>query len=224
MCDLLIKFPTRARPDKFRTQFERYNNMLSGNFDINFIISMDNDDDKMNNNLIKSWLNSLSSDRIKVFYYYGDSKTKVEAINADVNKHLNFKVLLLASEDMRPMEKGYDNVIMNDMQKYYPKMDGALHYNDGRVGQRLNTLSIMGITMYMGFGYIYHPAYSSLWCDNEFHDVTKAMNKSTYIDRCIIKHEWVDYTGKDDLHKRNEKFYTEDQRIYLTRRRKGFPR
>ena len=222
--DILIKFPTRGRPQKFREQFGRYYQMLSNQIDTQFVISMDVDDTTMNNPQMKRFLDGHNNQRKIVHYHYGLSRTKIQAINADMDKYPEYKIVLLASDDMMPVEHGYDKIIYDDMMKYYLDLDGVLHYNDGRVGKRLNTLSIMGIKMYERFGYIYHPAYTSLWCDNEFDDVTRALNKSTYIDRCIIKHEWVQFTGRDALHKKNEAFYDADQKIYMDRKRRGFPK
>jgi hypothetical protein len=222
MFDLLIKIPTRARPDKFRNQFDKYYSMLSGQTKVKFVVSMDSDDATMNNEDMKWWLSPANGGRQNIFYYYGDSKTKVQAINADMHHHKDWKIVLLASDDMTPVQHGYDKIILDDMLKYYPDLNGVLHYNDGRVGTRLNTLSIMGKPMYDYFGYIYHPSYVSVYCDNEFHDVTYGMGKATYIDNVIIKHSWIDYTGKDQLHLKNESFYTYDGRTYERRKRIGF--
>lgn len=222
MFDLLIKMPTRGRPDKFRNQFDRYYNMLSGELKVKFVVSMDSDDRAMNNEDMKWWLSSANGNRQNIFFYYGDSKTKVQAINADMGSHNDWKILLLASDDMSPIQKGYDKIIYDDMMKHYPDLNGALHYSDGRVGNRLITLSIMGKPMYDYFGYIYHPSYTSLFCDNEFHDSVYAMGKAVYIDKVIIKHEWIDYTGKDSLHIRNESFYGKDGQNYERRKRLRF--
>lgn len=222
MFDLIIKLPTRNRPDKFRNQFDKYYNMLSGQLNVAFVISMDADDTTMNNDDMKWWLSPANGGRKNIFFYYGNSKTKVEAINADMHHHNDWNTLLLASDDMTPVQAGYDKIICSEMAKNYPNLDGALHFNDGRVGRVLNTLSIMGRNMYKGFGYIYHPSYISVFCDNEFHDVTYGAGKATYIDNVIIKHDWINYTGKDPLHIRNESFYTQDGRTYERRKRIGF--
>jgi len=222
MFDLLIKFPTRGRPDKFRNQFDKYYSMLSGQLKVKFVVTMDADDHWMNNDDMKWWLSPGNGGRQNIFYYYGDSKSKVQAINADMHQHNDWRILLLASDDMTPVMQGYDKIIYDDMSRIYPDFYGALHYNDGRVGQRLITLSIMGKPMYDYFGYIYHPSYTSLYCDNEFHYSVYKMNKAAYIDKVIIKHDWVNYTGKDQLHVRNESFYNKDGVNYERRKKIGF--
>lgn len=217
---LLIKFPTRQRPNKFKSTLSKYYQMLSGNHDVNFIITMDDNDKTMNNNAMKSFLDNHEAN---INYFYGKHKNKVSAINADMD-NLDFDILLLASDDMIPQIVGYDNIICNSMKKYFPRLDGALHFNDGRVGRRLLTLSIMGKRLYDYFGYIYHPDYLSLWCDNEFFKVVTKKKKVKYIDKVIISHEWTKYTGKDKLHIRNESFYKRDRKVFLMRQRRGFPK
>ncbi len=218
MFDLLIKFPTRSRPDKFRNQFDRYYNMLSGKRKVKFVVSMDEDDATMNNYDMQWWLSPGNGGRQNIFYYYGHSKTKIQAINADMKDHQDFKVLLLASDDMTPIKQGYDDIICSDMEKYFPDKMGALHYDDGRVGRDLNTLVVMNKSLYDYFGYIYHPSYVSVWCDNEFHEATYNMGCAVFVPRVIIKHDWVNYTGKDSLHCRNESFYPVDEATFRRRR------
>lgn len=218
---LLIKFPTMSRPEKFINTLNKYYSNLSGNNDYQFIISLNEDDMTMNNKKMLSFLDSKPN----LKYFFGNHKTKIQAINADVEKADNdWDVILLASDDMIPYRQKYDMFILNNMNKHFPNMDGALHFNDGRAGRKLLTLSILGRKLYDEFGYIYHPDYISLWCDNEFMDVVKQMNKYVFVDRIIIKHDWIDYTGTDSLHKRNESFFGKDKQTYLKRKAKGFPK
>lgn len=220
MAKFLFKFPTRSRPELFKKNLENYFNNLSYKHEYKFLISMDHDDSTMNNDEMVSWLKNQNN----VVYNYGNSKNKVQAINSDINLVKDFDILFLISDDMVPQINGFDDIVANAMNDYGPSLDYALHFNDGRTGDKLNTLSIMGSKMYYNFGYIYHPDYISLWCDNEFHDVTKRDGKVTYLNKVIVKHSWTDYTGKDDLHKRNEKYYDQDKRTYMIRKSRKFPK
>ena len=44
MSKLVIKFPTRNRPDKFFFTLQKYFKLLSGKHEVQFIITMDSDD------------------------------------------------------------------------------------------------------------------------------------------------------------------------------------
>ena len=219
MSKLLLKYPTRGRPELFKSTFGKYRDMLSGNHEYEFVVSLDEDDSTMNTDAMRAWLASQPN----THFHFGKATGKIAAINADM-KGLSFDVLLLVSDDMIPILHGYDDVIFTEMVRNFPAMDGALHFNDGRTGKELNTLSIMGKSLFDKFGYIYHPAYLSLWCDNEFTDVTTAARKVAYINQTIISHEWVRATGKDALHQHNESFYDLDKQTYLARKAMEFPR
>jgi hypothetical protein len=219
---LLIKFPSRGRPGKFMRVFNMYRNMLSGKRDVSFLLSFDEDDATMNNVGMKNWLKSLGQNS---HIYFGNSKTKIQACNADMNKAPNFDIVLLASDDMIPIEEGYDDIICSDMETYFPDTDGVLWYNDGLVGQRLNTLSILGKKYFDRFGYIYNPEYESVFCDNEFMEVSLLLDKCKYIDKTIIKHEWVGFAEpQDPIHVRNNdmSYYKTDQDIFFARRNKKY--
>jgi len=56
MSRLVIKFPTRGRPEKFKEVFSRYLSMLSGKHSVQFVITMDEDDETMNNPTMRQWL------------------------------------------------------------------------------------------------------------------------------------------------------------------------
>lgn len=218
---LLIKFPSRSRPGRFMETFGLYKNMLSGMHDVTFVLSFDKDDITMNNKAMHSWLEKQGEN---VKWFYGNSNSKISAVNADLDRGWDYDVLLLASDDMIPVKAGYDDIIMKDMAVCYPDFDGVLHYNDGKRGEALNTLCIMGKKYYDRFGYIYHPSYTSVFCDNEFTDVSRLLHKVTYIDNVIIRHYWIEI-GVDALYMRNESpdFYSKDGKNYQERKDKGFP-
>jgi hypothetical protein len=218
MAKILIKFPTRGRRHVFKNTFDLYYNMLSGKHDYEFRVTMDVDDNSMNTQEIFDFLDAKKN----VTYCYGENKSKIQAINANM-KDAEFDVVLLASDDMIPKVHDYDDIIMQAYAEHYPEYDGAVWFNDGRAGAALCTLSILGKKLYDRFGYIYHPDYVSLWCDNEFHEVCHLWGKMTYVDRVIIQHAWTDVTGGDPLHVRNESFHDRDRRMYEARKGSGFP-
>lgn len=214
---ILFKYPTRQRPDMFKKVLDKYYSMLSGLHEYEFVISLDIDDMSMSDPEMLAYMNSKPN----LSYYHGNNQNKVQAINADLQGKV-FDILFLISDDMDPIISGFDDIIAQDMIRHFPKLDGVLHYNDGRVGKRLNTLSIMGRLIYEQWGYIYHPDYVSLWCDNEFQSVSEASGKSAYIDKVIVKHDWENFS--DALRKKNEAFYNTDRAVFNMRKAAGFPR
>jgi len=220
MIDLLIKYPTRSRPEQFMRVLKMYVSMLSGKYKVKFIISMDDDDPTMNNEKITKFLKKIKS-KVDLEYYYGNSKNKIDACNRDVPSE-GWKVCLLVSDDMIPKVKNYDEVIMKDMQKHFPDYDGCLNYNASRSAYpQVMVLSVVGNTYYKRFNYIYHSDYVSLFCDEEQTVVARKLNKIVDLDKNIIIHEW--HNINDDLRKHTEKYYQSDKKIFERRKQKGFP-
>jgi hypothetical protein len=216
---ILIKFPTRSRPDKFFSVLDQYIDNATDINKIGFLITLDTDDVLMNNQAVIARLQTYKN----LTYKFGDSKNKIEAINNDINSVNYWDILLLASDDMVPIEKGYDDIIRDDMRKYFSDLDGVLWYNDG-TQDRTNTLSILGKRYYDRFNYIYHPAYISLWCDNEFTDVSIILNKVYKTDRVIIKHVHPNNCGGeyDQLYIKNELYFNQDEETYKQRKKNKF--
>jgi hypothetical protein len=217
---LLIKFPTRNRPAKFIKILKVYHSLLDDK-NTKFIVSCDNDDETMNNDGMKEFVNDLTD--INIELCFNDNKSKIEAVNANM-ENIDFGIVLLASDDMVPVVQGFDTVIKNKMTEYYPDTDGVLWFNDGYQGNKLNTLCILGKKYYDRFNYIYNPEYKSVWSDNEFMDVANILNKQTYFDEVIIRHEHPDWGfGKNDLiHQENIKNESFDRMVYANRKKNNF--
>lgn len=219
---LLIKFPTRNRPNKFFEVLNEYIKKAKNLNKIAFLISMDSDDPAMNNESVKNKLNEISK-TIRLVYFYGNSKSKIEAVNSDMEKVAGWDIVLLASDDMIPVVEGYDYIIRKDMNDHFRDMDGCLWYSDG--GQNnICTLSILGKKYYERFGYIYNPEYKSLWCDNEHTDVMTQLNKVYKSDNVIIEHQHPVYqkTNYDELYVKNESYFNSDKEIYEKRKARNF--
>lgn len=217
---LLIKFPTRNRPAKFIKILKTYYSLLDDK-STKFIVSCDNDDETMNNDGMKEYINDLTDINIDIFY--NDNKSKIEAVNANMD-NVEFDIVLLASDDMVPEVQGFDTIIKNKMAEHYSDTDGVLWFNDGYQGNRLNTLCILGKKYYDRFGYIYHPDYFSVWCDNEFMDVANILKKQTYFEQVIIEHKHPDwgFGGRDGIHINNIKNENKDKNTYLKRKSVNF--
>ena len=215
---LLIKFPTRERPDKFFEVLDLYYHLLgSSNFE--FVISCDTDDVTMNTPEVISRLENYD----KLTLCFSDNKSKVEAINSNL-ENKEFDILLLASDDMIPEVSNYDIIIKQLFKTYFPDLDGVLWLNDGFQGSNLNTLVIIGRKYYDRFNYIYHPDYKSLYCDTEFTLVSRALNKAVYVDTCLIRHQQYSIikAEPDKLYVRNDELQHVDLDTFNKRKAKNF--
>jgi glycosyltransferase involved in cell wall biosynthesis len=221
---LLVKFPTRGRPDKFFEVLDLYVAKASGRHDVKFLVSCDADDEAMNTPEVRKRLKSYGA---ALRFRFGDNADKIAAVNADMGAAWKrWDVILLASDDMIPERDGYDEVICDRMRRYFPDLDGVLWFNDGYCGRKLNTLSIMGRAYYERFGYLYHPDYKSIWADNEFMDVANLLGRQVYFDDVLIRHAHPcnapHEAKKDATYDLNSRYDAVDGRTYLERRDKGF--
>mgnify|MGYP003667797019 CR=1 FL=1 len=217
---LLIKFPTRNRKNKFFKVLRQYQNLCEDLDNTYFLITLDNDDESMNPSDVEDIFNTFKN--IKVVY--GTSNSKIHAVNRDIELVNDWDIVLLASDDMTPKVKGYDNIIRNKMKELYSDTDGVLWFNDGHMGNTLNTLCILGKKYYDRFGYIYHPEYKSVWSDNEFMLVGNLLGKQTYFEQVIIEHEHPDwgYGGRDEIHQNNSKNENQDKLLFTKRKDNNF--
>lgn len=217
---LLIKFPTKGRKEKFFEVLKKYYDLCENLDDTFFLITLDNNDVEMNNPEVIEKFNTLKNLR----YVYGESNSKIHAINRDIELIDEWDIVLLASDDMVPKVKGYDNIIRNKMFEYYPDTDGILWFNDGHQENRLNTLCILGKKYYQRFNYIYYPEYKSVWSDNEFMSVGNLLKKQTYFNDVIIEHEHPDwgYGYRDLIHQINFTNERHDRNLFLSRKQNNF--
>ena len=123
---ILIKFPTRGRRDKFFNVLDIYYQLATNLDDIEFQITIDDDDKSMNNYNVLEKLKTYKT----LKYTLGVSKNKIDAVNRNIIIG-DWDIILLASDDMIPKVKGYDNIIRNKMTELYPDTDGVLWFNDG---------------------------------------------------------------------------------------------
>lgn len=214
---ILVNFATRSRPEKFLKAINRLN-ATAHNLDI--LVKADLDDETM-----IGIEDKLECDNVRFAWGYSDSK--IHAINRDITG--DFDILVNFSDDMWPVKVGWDD----DLRLVYG-LEGlklAAHYSDGTdVRDRLITYSIMGRELYDFLGYVYHPSYISLWCDNEFGDVSKILGVYKYLGgvthkNVLWKHKhpaWDKDAATDEQYKRTESFYRRDEMNYLQRKADNF--
>lgn len=216
---VLLKFPTRQRPGMFFATLERWLSMASGRHEIRSVVSLDADDATMNNDAVLGRLRAMPG----VEAIVGQSASKVDACNRDLAGR-SFDVLVLASDDMVPEATGWDEIVVHDMLSAFPNRDGALHYHDGHRDDII-TLSVMGGNLYRHLGYVYHPRYWSLWCDNDFTQVVRRIGKYEKKPGVVLARHMHPANGhgvSDGLYARNDRYFKADQETYRDRERREF--
>jgi hypothetical protein len=213
---ICYSFDSRSRPDRF---FQTLDNIIamSASNDYFIVAKLDEDDMTMNDQMIKERLLSYSMVIVK----WGTSKSKIHAINRDLEDIPHWDIMVCASDDMRFRTIGFDNIIRQYMP--CPGLDGFLHMQDDYAKDRVCTVSILGRKYYERDGYIYHPDYYSMWCDDEATAVAKARGCYILVPGQI---EHLHYTNdrkavKDELYWRNDT-YNKDKEIFEQRKARVF--
>ncbi len=219
---ILAKFPTRSRPHRFLETLKGWIESATNPQDVTFVISYDHDDESMTPPILAG----TQGQACEVRLYKGASKTKIEAVNADIDRVIGWDILLVISDDMFCRRKGWDELVVKKMNEHFPDTDGALWFHDGTKQRAICTLSCMGWKFYKRFNYVYHPSYASFFPDNEYTDVARGLDKLVFIEQPLATHEHPAWNGgmkPDELYQRNNKYWVADSKNYERRKAAGFP-
>lgn len=218
---ILVKFPTRSRPKQFLKVLNLLNEKATDRNNINYLITLDSDDPSMMDSSITDQALNINNVTLKA----GKSDSKIHACNRDMELNTGWDIVILMSDDMIPQVDGWDDIIRQAMVDRFPDTDGAIWFNDG-YQDRICTLCILGKKYYDRFGYIYHPDYHSLFCDNEYTEVARGLDKMQYYEDVLFSHEHFSNNPtvkRDRLYDRNEALFFLDNATYDRRKAQGFP-
>lgn len=186
---ILFKFATRSRPQKFFACLENIIQMIDDKINYEIIASYDEDDSSMEIQNIEKDLVKILGVPVKLNMICGKSSNKINAINRDIFRYgKNFDILINTSDDMMFTQKGFDNIIRGDMIKYFPDLDGVLHYPDQNQGSSCMTMSIMGRKYYERDNFIYDPRFESLWCDVVAQEMAQMRGRYQFINNQLFHH------------------------------------
>ena len=219
---ILIKYPSKGRAKLLISTLSKSIALAEDLDNVTYLLTMDDDDPVSKTEAFDNVINKLRK-KATIQVEHGKPVSKIYACNRDMDKAPDWDIVVLMSDDMICIQKGWDNIIRSQMESNFPDLDGVLHFSDGFVGRELNTMCILGRKYYDRFGYIYHPSYKSLWCDNEFMIVSQNLNKAKYFDRILFKHEHPanigDLSKMDQLYNRNDRYFHEDKRNFERRKK-----
>jgi len=222
---IIFKYPSRSRPKKFFIGLDNIINNLADKENYLIAVTLDTDDLTMyNRDVLTKFKHYI--DNHKVVPVFGTSTSKIHAINRDMEKFDDWAIVVVFSDDMEFQVKGFDNIIREKLSIHFPDTNGNLHFNDGFVGSRVSTMTIMGKMFFDSYynKHIYNPEYFSLFCDEEYTLVANKLNKMSYFSEIIFKHNHpVNIgVGYDDLLKKTESYWETDKNTFLRRQAANF--
>ena len=213
----LIKFATKNRPDKFEACIKNIHETISGEHEFKIEVTLDLNDYTTK----KEWLHYPN-----ISLRYDRSHSKIDACNRDmvaITKDYDWDVLINFSDDMLFVVNGWDKEIASIFNA--SGLDTFLHLNDGYLGEKLPTMSVMGREYYERFFYIYPPCYKSFSCDAEAMFVAQMLNKWVYYNGVLFRHEHPannSSVANDPLYDLNQGHMPEDTAVYFKRLKKLF--
>lgn len=224
MIQLLVKLPTRERPQQLWKVLMELKTKAMRHETLHFLFSLDADDPclEQNKGVIESMCSGIAHTVV-----VGTSTSKIHAINRDINEFpLRWETLLIASDDMVPTDY-WDVYAMDGMKHFYPDGDGVLWYYDG-YQRDITTIPLMGNAYYRRTMFVYDPRFKSVFADNLQTDIARMLGKLTKQDHVLMRHAHPANDGTvkaDDLHKRNETQanWDHDKAIYEGIVKAGFP-
>lgn len=213
---ILFNFASRSRPARFADVCLRIQRYCTHPYTI---LAKIDDDDLM--------LNAYLNSGLEVQFVHGLSGSKIVAINKGIQRD-GWDILVNVSDDIIFTKVGFDDIIREhcgpDDFLLFPEP-----YADGQVvkgkNERIAVMSVMGRDYYMRDGYVYNPAYKSLWCDNEATTVARIRGRLKEIEESIFYHAHpvAGHGKKDAQYINTESFYRADEKVFLSRKAAGFP-
>lgn len=224
-CKILFNFPSKDREHKFEHALEYLYKNIKKPHDCFILIKTCGEENEAAYRLICNRV--LNDHPIKWALQSGTDTSKVNAVNKGIQILLiDWDILVAMSDDMFIQYNGFDNVIRDAFEKHFPDLDGCLHFYDG-YREDIITFPVLGRNYYKRFGYIYHPDYTSLYCDNEMTEVAKKLDKYVFIKKpLIVRHQHPNNTKKqkDELYLYNDspEMYKKDREVFERRQQINF--
>ncbi len=198
--NISIIHPTRHRIEQALATREKW--LLRADNSLEYIFSFDTDDDT-----IPGYIQGLRAPNM----------TAIEAINYGASTATG-DLLIVVSDDFDCPEH-WDTLLLNELEG---KTDFLLKTDDA-YQPTLVTLPIMDRTYYNRFGYIYHPGYKHMFCDQEMTAV--AIMTGKYLKSPLVfphNHYTTGKTPKDEINTKNDTTWEQGEKLYNGRLKINF--
>lgn len=173
---ILFKFPCRGRREMFFESLNSLDRNIRDRVNYHISLTLDKDDDILNTEEVIEKIKTYNNTTIA----WGLSESKIHAINRDLPDY-DFDIIICWSQDMFAEFFGFDDIMREYILQSCEGLDHLIHFPEMDAKEYLNVLYIATRKYFDRFGYIYHPSYISLWCDNESMEVAKILGKYKYI-------------------------------------------
>lgn len=221
---ILFKYPCRGREALFFQSLDSLDRNIRDRDNYHISLTIDEDDTVLNTPEVIEKINTYPN----VSIGWGLSKSKIDAVNRTMPDY-DWDVVICWSNDMMATFFGFDDLMRADMYNIRNNNDDdfLIHYPDADAREFLNVLYIATRKYYDRFGYIYHPSYLSLWCDNETMCIAKMLGRYYYVGTPgLYEHRNAAYhqynLERDALFNEQQGHWAVDEANFHERRRRNF--
>jgi hypothetical protein len=208
-----IIHPSRGRPEQAIKTFRKWYYLAEDRYHgLEYILSVDYDDPCQ-----QEYYNLLSQNKEAVTLLILQNESAIDAIN-NAAKRCTGDIIIIVSDDFDCIGD-WDNLLRKELEG---KSDFVLKTKDG-IQKTLVTLPIMDRVYYERYGYVYHPDYKHLFCDQELTAVAEMTGKLIYSDLVFLHNHYT--TGKtqmDAINEKNDLTWNQGQALFNERLKSNF--
>lgn len=213
MTKISLIHPSRSRPEKAFDTYSEWLKRCSSEHEIQHVLSLDLDDPKLH-------------DYKKLFGSYIEypNQNVVQAANAAA-KYAQGEILLYLSDDFKCPEN-WDKLIVEAFgERVNEPCLLKVHDDLQEFKKDVVTIPITTKALYDRLSYFFHPAYASMFCDQDIFWVCR--NNGWLIERPDLVFEHHHYSNgksqKDETYTRSDKNWNQGLEVYNKRKKLNFP-
>lgn len=213
---ITLLHPSRGRAAKARTTYDYWIKAATNPKHIEHVLSIDIDDGDFVN-----YHNAFGSKSVIV---KGRNSNVVMAVNRAMNYTKGDIIIYLSDDFLCPPQ--WDTLVREQFendngQPMLIKVDDCLQPFDRDV----LTIPIMNRALYNKLGYFWHPAYGSMFVDQDLYHTANNLNCLVMCPDLKFEHQHysVRKAERDETYKRSDAYWNQGKKLYAQRMLKGFP-
>lgn len=203
--------PSRSRAEKAQQTFDYWLQAASGKIEIEHVLGLDVSDPEL-----KYYKELFPTSKITV----ADNTCVVQATNVAVEESTGNILLYLSDDFLCP--KNWDILLAERFavtkKPLLLKVDDCLSPFEGDI----LTIPVMNRALYKKLGYFWHPAYRSMFCDNDLYYTGKNNGWLVSAPELKFTHEWQK-NGNDEIYKKSNANWNQGLALFEQRKSANFP-